>query len=87
MYVSGFFMNVILRGKTKEILETMVAEGYANTQSEAVRMAIINFGEKHLEEVELVNRKLDKIDQEIKEGKRKLLNADEALGSYAKYVK
>ena len=80
-------MNVILRGKTKEIVETMVKEGYANTQSEAVRLAIVDFGEHHLNEVELVNRKLDKIDKEIKEGKRKLLNADQALGKYAKHLK
>lgn len=80
-------MNVILRGKTKEIAETMVEEGYANTQSEAIRLALVDFGQHHLGEVELVNKKLDKIDQEIKEGKRKLLKADEALGSYAKYAK
>lgn len=80
-------MNVTLRGRTKQILETMVDKGYANTLSEAVRMAIINFGETHLNEEELVSRKLDKIDREIKEGKRKLLSAKEALGPYAKHTK
>ncbi|MFH1588447.1 MAG: hypothetical protein ABIA76_03870 [Candidatus Diapherotrites archaeon] len=80
-------MNVILRGRTKEIVETLVRKGYANSQSEAVRLAIVDFGEHHLSEAELVSRKLDKIDEEIKSGKRKLLNADEALGSYAKYLK
>ncbi len=80
-------MNVIFRGRTKEVLENMVEEGYANTQSEAARLAVISFGEEHFSEVELVNRKLDRIDQDIKAGKRKLLNADEALGSYAKYLK
>lgn len=80
-------MNVTFRGRTKEVLESMVEKGYANTQSEAARLAVIQFGEEHFDEVELVNRKLDKIDQEIKAGKRKLLNADEALGSYAKYLK
>ena len=80
-------MNVILRGKTKEIVQTMVEEGYANSQSEAVRLALVDFGEHHLSEVEMVNRKLDKIDQEIKKGKRKPLNTDEALGRYARYAK
>ena len=80
-------MNVILRGRTKEIVENMVEEGYANSQSEAVRMAIVDFGQHHLSEAELVNRKLDRIDQDIKAGKRKLLNADEALGEYSKHVK
>ena len=80
-------MNVILRGKTRAIVETMVVEGYANTKSEAVRLALVNFGKEHLGEVELVNRKLDRMDQEIKAGKRKLLNADQALGKYSKYLK
>ena len=80
-------MNVDFRGRTKQILENMVGEGYANTKSEAARLAIIQFGEEHFSEVELVNRKLDRIDQDIKAGKRKLLNADQALGEYAKHVK
>ena len=80
-------MNVDFRGRTKLILENMVEEGYANTQSEAARLAVIQFGEGHFNEVELVNRKLDRIDQDIKAGKRKLLNSNEALDSYAKYLK
>jgi len=63
-------MNVDFRGKTKQILESMVEEGYANTQSEAARLAIIQFGEEHFNEVELVNRKLDRLNREIEEGKR-----------------
>ena len=80
-------MNVDFRGRTKQILENMVEEGYSNTQSEAARLAIIQFGEEHFNEVELVNKKLDRIDQGIKAGKRKLLNADHALGEYAKHLK
>jgi len=80
-------MNVTLRGRTKQILETMVDKGYANTLSEAVRLTIIDFGETHLSEEELVSRKLDRIDGEIREGKRKLLSASEALGTYAKHAK
>ena len=56
-------MNVALRGKPKEIVETMVEEGYANTKSEAIRMALIKFGEEHLSEEELVSKKLDRIDK------------------------
>ncbi len=50
-------------------------------------MAIADFGRHHLSEVEMVNRKLDRLDQKIKTGKRKLLNASEALGKYAKFLK
>ncbi len=80
-------MNVILRGRTKEIVETMVEEGYANTQSEAVRLALVDFGQHHLGEVELVNKKLDKLNKDIEEGKSRLLTSEEALGKYAKFLK
>ncbi len=79
-------MNVNLRGRARQILEVMVKEGYANTRSEAVRLAIINFGDKHAEDL-LVEKKLDKIDALIKGGKRKLLDSHDALGEYAKYLK
>ena len=80
-------MNVILRGRTKEIVETMVEEGYANSQSEAVRMAIVDFGQHHLSEVELVNKKLDKLNKDVEEGRSRLLTPEEALGKYAKFLK
>jgi hypothetical protein len=38
-----------------------------------------------MEEV-LVKEKLDKIDNRIRKGKRKVLNAKEALGTYAKHL-
>ncbi|MEM0360739.1 MAG: hypothetical protein QXK06_05380 [Candidatus Diapherotrites archaeon] len=79
-------MNVVLRGRTKKIVEFLVKEGYANSKSEAIRLAIVDFGERHLGEIELVNRKLDFLDQKVKEGKRRLLNANEALGPHAKHL-
>ena len=80
-------MNVILRGRTKAIVKSMVEEGYANSQSEAIRMTIVDFGQHHLNEVELVNGKLDKLNKDIEEGKSKLLTPKEALGKYAKFLK
>lgn len=80
-------MNVVLRGMTKEILESMVQRGYANTLSEAIRLAITRFGETHPTEEMLVDQKLDSIDRDIKAGKRKVLGAEEALGRYAKYLR
>ncbi len=79
-------MNVTLRGKVSQILNDMVTAGYANTKSEAIRLAILNFGE-HVTEEATVSEKLNRINKEIKEGKRKLLNSKQALGTYAKYVK
>ncbi len=80
-------MNVTLRGRIRQILDSMVEEGYANTKSEAIRLAILNFGEEHINEEIMIKEKLDKINKEIKEGKRKLLSSREALGVYAKYAK
>lgn len=80
-------MNVILKGKTKEIVETLVKEGYANSKSEAVRLAIIDFGQNHLSETDLVNRKLDKLNKEIEMGKSRLLTPKEALGKHSKFLK
>jgi len=78
-------MNVILRGKTEEILNNMVEDGYANSKSEAIRLAIINFGRENFDETEKVNRKLDRLNDEIKTGKSRLLNPKEALGKHAKW--
>ena len=77
-------MNVVLRGITKQFVEEMVKEGYANTQSEAIRLSIINFRQNRMNEEELVNRKLDRMDEQMRTGKRKLLNAKQALGPYSK---
>ncbi len=65
----------------------MITKGYANTKSEAIRLAILSFGESYNIENILIERKLDKIDNEIKKGKSRVLNAKETLGIYAKHVK
>ncbi|MDE1825588.1 MAG: hypothetical protein KGH61_04495 [Candidatus Micrarchaeota archaeon] len=80
-------MNVTLRGRILQILDTMVKEGYANTKSEAIRLAILNFGEERIGKEVMVREKLDKIDMRIREGKRRVLGSKEALGVYAKYAK
>jgi Arc/MetJ-type ribon-helix-helix transcriptional regulator len=80
-------MNVVLKGVTKQIVEEMVKAGYANTKSEAIRLSITNFRQNRMNEEELVNRKLDRIDEQVKTGKRKLLNAKQAMGPYAKHLK
>ncbi len=80
-------MNVTIRGRIQQILDSMVKEGYANTKSEAIRLAILQFGDEHIGEEIMVNEKLDKIDREIREGRRKTLSSKGALGAYVKYVK
>ncbi len=36
-----------MRGKALQILDQMVDKGYANTKSEAIRLVILDFAEKH----------------------------------------
>ena len=52
-------MNVTLRGRIRQILDSMVEEGYANTKSEAIRLAILNFGEEHINEEIMIKEKLN----------------------------
>jgi hypothetical protein len=80
-------MNVILNGAVKNILNNMISSGYANTQSEAIRLAIISFGKENLSKIDAINTKLDRIDKDIANGKRKELNEEEALGKFTKHVK
>lgn len=65
--------------KSRKYLKQWVEKGYANTLSEAVRLAIVDFGQRNLDETNLINRKLDSIDKEIKKGRRKLLDSKEGL--------
>lgn len=52
----------------------------ANIADQFLEQAEIN-------EVELVNRKLDFLDRQARLGKRKVLNSEQALGKYAKFLK
>jgi len=80
-------INLKLSGAPEKIIENMINEGYATSKTEAIRLAILSFRDKKEMENELVVRKMKQIDDEIKSGKRKLINADEALGEYSKYLK
>ncbi len=79
-------MNVILKGQVKAMIESWVKLGYANTQSEAIRLAIV-IANKQLSEDQKVQRKIDWIEEQVKQGKRRELNSEEALGKYVKFLK
>lgn len=80
-------MNVILKGQVKTMLESLVEAGYGNTQSEAIRLAVIEYAQKHLSESQLVKMKLDWIDSQIAAGKRRVLSPEDALGKHAIHLK
>ncbi len=74
-------MNVSMSGVADHVLEQMIKLGFARTKSEAIRYAVLRFGEEFglIDENQLVKRKLDRIDKEIEEGKRRVLSYEEAL--------
>jgi len=78
-----------LQGPQELILEKVVDLGIFKTKSEAIRSAINDLGKEHnlfkdaqsLED-ELVSRKMMRIDNEIKQGKRKVLSEKEVKKQY-----
>jgi len=62
----------------KKRMKSKFDESFSKKEIELIDELIENY---------LVSRKLDRIDRDIKAGKRKLLNSKQALGKYAKYLK
>lgn len=85
--ILGESTNVTVKGVTEEILNKMIKDGYASTKSEAIRLAIISFGKSKQDlEIELVNRKIAYIEEQVRLGERKSLSPKDALGKYEKYI-
>ena len=82
-------INIKLEGFPEEILKRMVELGIASNKTEAIRLALMDYNEHHrvrkvaqYVEDELALRKMQQIDKEIKEGKRKVLSEKEVLKKY-----
>ena len=81
-------MEAVVRfdGAVALILEKLVDMGYFKTKSEAIRAGVLELGKEYNVlksprelEAELVIRKVEQIDKEIDEGKRKVYTLDEVL--------
>ena len=87
-------LNIRLEGFPESILHKMIDIGIASNKTEAIRLALIDYNEHHdikdikqYEEDLLAVKKMQQIDSEIEEGKRKTLSAKEAIGEkYAKML-
>jgi predicted DNA-binding protein len=88
-------MNITLKldGFPEHLIERMIELGLASNKTEAVKLAILDYNHHHkIESLEqyiedmLAVRKMQQIDEEIQEGKRKIISKEEALGKYAKYL-
>lgn len=75
-----------LEGMQEMILNKLMEMGFYKTKSEAIRAAVLGLGKEYkvIQELEdeLVIKKLQKIDKEIKEGKRKLVSFEEVAKQY-----
>ena len=87
-------MNITLKleGFPEEIINEMLNKKIATNKTEAIRVAIMDYNEHHqLKQLgpscsfKLAVKKMQQIDNEIAQGKRKVLSAKEALGQ--KYAK
>ncbi|HIH20788.1 TPA: hypothetical protein HA244_05970 [Candidatus Micrarchaeota archaeon] len=81
-------MEAVVRfeGAVAMVLEKLVEMGYYKTKSEAIRAGVLELGKEYdiLKsprelEAEMVIRKVEQIDREIDEGKRKVYTLDEVL--------
>ncbi|HLD75596.1 MAG TPA: hypothetical protein VI874_01135 [Candidatus Norongarragalinales archaeon] len=81
-------METVVRmdGAVALVLEKLVEKGYYRTKSEAIRAGILELGREYGLaqdprdlEADLVIRKVEKINREIDEGKRKLIPLEEVL--------
>ncbi len=84
---------VHLDGAVEETMDLLVKTGFFKTKAEVVRAGILGLGERYhsvktREEYldELAVKKMEMLEEEVRKGKRKLLTAEQALGSYAKYL-
>jgi hypothetical protein len=82
---SEFEMNVVIEGASKQVLEAMLKNGYASTQSEAIRLALFWFGQSKLNQDELAAQKMDKIYADIKSGKMKTHPLKQMVRKYPEF--
>ena len=83
-----------LEGFPEEILQEMVHKGIASNKTEAIRLALLHYNEhyglkameQYLEDQSVI-RKIQHMEKEVKEGKRKVLSEDEALAKYKHLLK
>lgn len=82
-------MNSVVKfsGVMEQILKEAVDEGLAKTKTEALRLSVLSLNDKYnlldkMREDNLAVKKMQKIDEEIKGGKRKVLSEKQALAKY-----
>lgn len=82
-------LNLKLSGVSEYVVNSLVKQGVAENKTEAVRIMIMHYNEhfkiksiSEYTEAERVLRKIEDIEQEVKEGKRKTITMKEFLKNH-----
>lgn len=82
-------LNMKLEGFPEEILNEIVHKGIASNKTEAIRLMIIEYNERHnitpmsqFLEDKLAIKKMQEMQNELKEGKKKILSKQDVLKKY-----
>ncbi len=87
-------LNMNLEGLPGEIVNELVCKGIASNKSEAIRLMILHYNEhfcikqisQYIEDQAAI-KKIQFLEKEAKEGKRKTLSEEEALAKYKHLLK
>lgn len=73
-------------GDVAETIDEIIKRGRAASRTEAIRLAVLDYREHHLEREEELDRlaveKMREMEKEIKEGKKKVLSEEDVLRKY-----
>ncbi len=72
-------VNVHLAGDMEIFVNQRISRGLAATKAEVMRQGLLSLMVHEPSDYELAVRKMQKIDKEIQEGKRKLMSKEEIL--------
>lgn len=82
-------LNMKLEGFPEEILNEIVHRGIASNKTEAIRLMILHYNEhfgikqlKQFIEDEMAVQRMEEMDEEIKNGKAKVLSKKDILKKY-----
>ena len=62
-------INLKLSGIAEAVIEEMIAKGYAASKTEAIRIAILDYKQHHMEKEEMTKEDLKDLEQAVKEYK------------------
>lgn len=80
-------VNVHLNGELEMFVNTYIKRGLASTKAEVMRQGILSLMKNEPSDFELAVRKMQNIDKEIEEGKRKVISEEEFLSRHPELKK